>query len=74
MEGNKLPFETGFVPPYEVSPRFRFGKGELLLAPVLLILGILLADMLLYAGLALGFSVICLACLGVMTGYLLRRL
>lgn len=73
MEGNKLPFETGFVPPHEVSPRFRFGKGELLLAPVLLILGILLADMLLYTDLALGFSVICLACLGIMTGYLLRR-
>ena len=42
MEGNKLPFETGFVPPHEVSPRFRFGKGELLLAPVLLILGVVM--------------------------------
>ena len=35
MEENKLPFETGFMQPHEVTPRFPAGKGELLLAPVL---------------------------------------
>ena len=74
MDESKLPFETGVSYPQGlISPRFPAGKGELRMGLALLALGIALADMIFYAGFSLGFSLVCLLCLGVMTGYLLRR-
>jgi len=75
MDEKQLPFDTGFTPPEEPKeshPFFPAEGRETRMAWILALLGVILADMLLYGGFQLGFALCAVACIVISAGYLLR--
>jgi len=75
MDEKQVPFDTGFIPPEapkEKHPFFPAEKRETGLAWTLALLGVILADMLLYGGFQLGFALCSAASIVISTVYLLR--
>lgn len=75
MDEKKLPFDANFTPPEEPKeehPFFPAENRETRLAWILAILGIILADMLLFGGFQLGFALCAAGCIIISAGYLLR--
>lgn len=75
MEEKQVPFDTGFVPPEDAGekhPFFPAENRETRLAWILTLLGVILADTLLYGGFQLGFALCSAAGIVISTVYLLR--
>ena len=75
MNEKQVPFDTDFTPPEPPKEKHSFFPAEnreTRLAWILAIIGMILADMLLYGGFQLGFALCSAACIVVSTGYLLR--